>query len=118
MPPAEDPFNAEPSFPAAVLVVTATPTPTPTETPVPQTVTEYRDIYYEVTVEVTRIVEVTPQLPPTSTPVPLAAGSVEICTRVEGARELYIGGYGVVSGGCQTFSFGIGQTSIPVQVNR
>lgn len=94
------------------VVVTATPTPAP------QIITEYRDVYYETIVEVTRVVEVTPIPLSTATVVPLAPGVVEICLRVEGAREIYIGGGGVVSGGCSTFSFGVGQTTIPVQVNK
>lgn len=75
-------------------------------------------------VEVTRIVEV-PALvdpvimAPTATPVPsLAPGTVQICARVEGASALYIGGYGIVNGGCQTFTFGVGQMEIRVQVNK
>jgi hypothetical protein len=75
-------------------------------------------VYYEVTVEVTRIVEVTPVALPTVTPVPLAPGLVQICASVEGAKGLFIGGRGVVTGSCEVFSFGVGQTSIQVQVNK
>lgn len=91
------------------VVVTATPSPVP---PTPEVV------YYEIPVEVTRLVEVAATPLPTPTIVPLAPGTIEICVRVEGAREVYIGGGGVVSGACSTYHFGVGQTSIAVQVNR
>lgn len=93
------------------VVVTATPTEIP---PTPEVV------YYQVPVEVTRVVTQTIQLEaptPTATPA-LASGTVRVCVHLEGAREVYIGGAGVVSGGCQTFSFGVGQTSIAVQINK
>lgn len=80
-----------------------------------------QSVYLEVPgpeIEVTRIVEVTPALMPTLTPIPLAAGTVKVCAFVEGASALYIGNQGVVSGGCQTYSFGVGQTTILVQVNK
>lgn len=93
-----------------IVIVTATPTPIP-----PTPVIQY------VSVEVTRIVEVTPYVLPSPTPSPtpaLSVGTVRICASVEGASALYVGGLGVVSGGCQVFSFGTGQTSIPVQINK
>lgn len=93
-----------------IVVVTATPTSVP-----PTPIVEY------VPVEVTRIIEVTPYVLPSPTPSPtsaLSVGTVKICASVEGATALYVGGLGVVSGGCQVFSFGVGQTSIPVQINR
>lgn len=110
----------EPSTPQAVVttvfretivevVVTATPTPVP---PTPQIE------YVYVQIESTVVVEVTPATLPTLTPVPLAPGTISICASVEGASELYIGGVGVVSGECKRFSFGVGQTSIQVQVNK
>ena len=91
-------------------IVTATPTPVP-----PTPVVEY--IPYEVTVEVQTIVTNTIVATPVA-PLPLANQTVEICVRVEGAREIYVGNVGVVSGQCSTFGFGIGQTSILVQVNK
>lgn len=107
--------------PVVGLVVEDTPTPivvTATPTPTPNIVTEYREIYVQSTVEVTRIVEVTPVVLPTVTPIPLAAGTIKICVALEGAREVYIGQKGVVSGGCEIFAFGVGQTTISVQVNK
>lgn len=98
---------------AAVMVVTATPTVTPEPTATPNIQYVYVDNLVEVPVEVVKEVTVTPV--PT---VGVASGSVEICARVEGATALYIGGFGVASGQCQTFSFGVGQTSIQVQVNK
>lgn len=92
------------------IVVTATPEP-PTPTP------HIEYVYYQVPLEVEKIVTTTVVLEPTATP-SLATGTAQICVALEGAREVYIGGHGVVSGGCQTFSFGIGQTTIGVQINR
>lgn len=94
-----------------VIVVTATPTPVP---PLPQI--EY--IYETVIITEPVYIEVTPLPLPTITPVPLAPGVVSICASVEGASALYIGGQGVVSGECRKFSFGVGQTSIQVQINK
>lgn len=94
-----------------VQVVTATPTFEP-----PTPIVEY--VYEQVPVEVTRIVEITSVPVPTVTPVPLAPGTVKVCAFVEGATGLYIGSRGVVSGGCESFAFGIGQTSIQVQINK
>lgn len=108
-------FREEPTPEKEIVYVEVTAVPTPT----PHIVTEYREIYIEVTREVQTILEVAPvpTVTPTATP-PLAAGTVQICVTLEGARAVYIGQIGVVSGGCQTFGFGIGQTSIPVQINR
>lgn len=92
------------------IVVTATPTPVP---PTPEVI--YINVPYEVERVVTNTITI---VDPTATPIPLAGGSVEICVRVEGAREIYVGGSGVVSGGCEIFAFGVGQTSIQVQVNK
>jgi hypothetical protein len=80
--------------------------------------TVYRDVYITVPQYVTTTIEVTPVPLPTATIVPLSPGTVQICVRVEGAREIYIGGAGVVSGGCQTYAFGVGQTAIQVHVNK
>lgn len=111
-------------------VVAMDPSPTPWPTPM---VIE-REVLVEVTrevpgqpiyvsvpgptVEVTRVVEVTAIPLPTVTPIPLAAGTIQICASVEGATALYIGNEGVVSGQCKSYSFGVGQTTILVQVNR
>lgn len=92
------------------VVVTATPTP---ELPTPEVI--YVNVPYEVERVVTNTVEI---VHPTPTPHTLAPGTVEICVRVEGAREIYIHQSGVVSGSCMEFAFGVGQTSIPVQINR
>lgn len=105
-----DPPTEVPVVEPVVLVVTATPTPTPTEV---------NYVYVEVTREV--IIEVTPNVLPTPTVTPtpaLASGTVKVCASVEGATALYVGGQGIVSGGCQVFSVGIGQSTISVQVNR
>lgn len=125
--------QAQGQSPEVVETATVEPTLEPTATPhvnqpfvvtveVPVIVTQEVEIevpvYYETQVEVTRIVEVVATPEPTATIIPLSPGSVEICVRVEAAREIYVGGYGVVSGGCQTFTFGIGQTSIPVHINK
>lgn len=93
-------------------IVTATPEP-PTATP--NVIYEYFQVPVEVEVE--RIVTTTVVLEPTATPA-LAEGTAKICVALEGAREVFIGGHGVVSGGCQTFTFGVGQTSIAVQINK
>lgn len=90
-----------------VLVVTATPTATPVPTQAP--------VYVYQTVVVTEVVSV---VQPTPTLVPLAPGTVQICARVEGVSAVYVGGRGIVSGGCETFSVGVGQTTIGVQVNK
>lgn len=89
-----------------------------TSTPTPEPIIEVRYEQIQVPVEVTVVVEVTPAPLPTITAIPLASGVVQICASVEGATALYIGGAGVVSGECKKFSFGVGQTSIQVQVNR
>lgn len=118
--------------PAGVLVVTATPTPTvePTQTPAVlyAEVTRQVEVTREVTryvtefipVEVTRLVTVTVAAPVVSTPTPpaLAPGTLRVCADVQGARELYIGGQGIVAGECRSFAFGVGQTSVQVQVNK
>lgn len=115
--------SGSPGLPGAMVELVADDTPTPvvvtaTPTPTPHIVTEYREIYVQSTVEVTRIVEVTPVVLPTITPAPLSPGTVRICVGVEGAREIYIGQKGVVSGACETFAFGVGQTTIGVQINK
>lgn len=92
------------------VVVTATPTPVP---PTPEVV--YVNVPYEVVRVVTETMFVHE---PTPTPKVLAPGVVEICVRVEGAREIYVGNVGVVSGHCSTFAFGVGQTTVPVQINK
>lgn len=94
-----------PTVDPVVIEVTSTPTPTP--------------VYFYVPVEVEKIVTntITVELYPTPTP-SLSPGTVRICADVEGATGLYIGGLGVVSGGCQVFTFGVGQTSIIVHVNK
>lgn len=130
MPTATLPAVALVEDPTATATVEATPTRWPTpiilerevvrEIPVEVTreVSVYREVPIEVTRVVTQLVEVTPFAMATVTPIPLAKGQVKICASVEGATGLYIGGYGVVSGGCQIFTFGVGQTSIQVQINR
>lgn len=123
-----------PELPTQVVVAMApqpedhTPTPWPTPIIIEKEVVSVvtvevpgQSVFVEVpgpTVEVTRIVEVTPVVLPTITPVPLAPGTVKICVSVEGATGIYIGNQGVVSGGCQIFTFGVGQTAIIVQVNK
>lgn len=118
----------------AVFALAGDPDPTATPTAWPTPIIIEREVVSVVTVEVpgqsvfvevpgpvvevTRIVEVTPVVFPTITPVPLAPGSIKVCASVEGARALYIGNEGVVSGGCKTYSFGVGQTTILVQVNK
>lgn len=96
-----------PTVAPVVIEVTSTPTPTPVY------------FYVPVEVEVERIVTqtLTIEAVPTATPA-LSPGTVRICADVEGASALYVGGLGIVSGGCQVFSFGVGQTSIQVQVNK
>lgn len=126
--------TADPAAAAPPATPTETTTPTPTQWPTPiileQTIVKeiqvevtrevsvYRDVIVEV--EVTREVQVVNVVPtPTVTPTPrLAPGAVRVCAWVEGAQALYIGQIGVVSGGCQIFTFGVGQTMIPVQVNK
>lgn len=94
-----------PTVAPVVIEVTSTPTPTP--------------VYFYVPVEVEKIVTQTITIEAVPTPTPaLAAGTVRICADVEGATAIFVGGLGIVSGGCQTFSFGVGQTSIAVQVNK
>jgi hypothetical protein len=98
------------------FVVTATPTYTPVPTVTPVYLYEVQRI--QIPVEVTRIVEVAAAVPATVTPVPLAPGTVRICIDAAGVRELYIGGVGVVGGGCRTFQVGVGASYIEIQVNR
>lgn len=129
-------FGGEDDIPVAQAAELPTEIPTatpeiPTVTPTPVVIERVHTVPVEVTrevsryvevqvpVEVTRIVEVTPVPLPTATATPsLAAGTVRVCVDIEGAREVYVGGFGVVSGGCQTFSFGVGSTYIEVQVNK
>jgi hypothetical protein len=92
------------------VVVTATPTLEPR--------IEYIYEQVQIPVEVTRIVEVAEIPLPTVTPIPLAPGTIEICASVEGAKALYIGGVGVVSGACALYTFAVGQTTILVQVDK
>jgi hypothetical protein len=115
------------SEPTQQPTVEATPTAIVIERPVLATVEVTREVevtrqvstYVSVPVEVTRVITHTVTMyEPTPTAIPLASGVVEICVRVEGAREIYVGGVGVVSDSCSTFAFGTGQTSIPVQVNK
>lgn len=117
-------FTLEPTAPAVtpepvIVVVTATPTATPPATSTPYVVYQPEYITEFVELEVTRVVTQTiTEVLPTETPVPLAEGVVEICARVEGAKSLYIGQIGVVSGECRRFTFGTGATYIEVQVNK
>lgn len=118
------PTQAVFAMPTEAATSTAVPTPIVIMKEVQSVVTvEVRGdpVYVEVPgpqVEVTRIVEVTPFVLPTVTPVPLAPGTIQICASVAGAKQLFIGREGVVSGECKVYSFGVGQTEIVVQVNR
>lgn len=117
-------------IPTMHIVALPTEEPTPTAWPTPiiiyQEVEATREIpaqpiYVEVpgpVVEVTRIVEVAAPILPTVTPIPLAPGTVQICVNLEGAKAVYIGNEGVVSGGCKLYTFGVGQTTILVQVDK
>lgn len=89
------------------IEVTSTPTPTPVY------------VYVTTPIEVIKYVTDTVTVVASPTPTPaLAPGTVKICADVSGASAIYIGGLGIVTGGCQTFSFGVGQTSIQVQINK
>lgn len=118
------PTQAVYALPTEEPTATAWPTPIIIEREIASVVTVEVPgpvVYVEVpgpTVEVTRIVEVPAVVMPTVTPVPLAPGTLKVCASVEGATGLYIGGEGVVSGGCKTYSFGVGQTTVLVHVNR
>lgn len=128
MPTATVPAVADLPTEESTATPTATQWPTPIilerevirEVPIEVTreVSVYRDVMVEVEVTklVTQPVMVLQSVTPT--PVPLAPGTVEICASVEGATAIYIGDTGVVSGECKKFSFGVGQTSIPVKINR
>lgn len=112
---------ALPTEEAATPTPTAWPTAIIVERSVPMPVEVTREVVIFVPgpeIEVTRIVEVAAIPFPTITPVPLASGTIKVCASVEGATGLYIGNEGVVSGACKTYSFGVGQTTILVQVNR
>ena len=80
--------------------------------------------YVQVPFEVTRIVEVVATAEPaTATPfptptAPLAAGVVRICVDASAVKELYVGGVGVVGGGCHMLQVGQGTTFVEVQVNK
>lgn len=91
---------------AALIVVT------------PQIEIQYE--YVNVPYEVTRVVEVVvmaPTIQPTSQAA-LADGGVNICVDAAAVKELYIGGVGVVGGGCSLLQVGPGTTYITIQVNR
>jgi hypothetical protein len=122
-----EPYNPTPTVAVIALEPTSTPWPTPIilereiirEIPVEIEVT--REVAFYVPgpeIEVTRVVTVEVLPPATPTPIPLAPGTIKVCVDIEGAKEVYIGGRGVVSGGCELFQFGPGQTTIGVQVNR
>jgi hypothetical protein len=73
-------------------------------------------------VEVTRVVEVevfTFAATPEPTPMEvLPDGVVSVCVNAIGVKELYVGGVGVVGGGCYLLQVVSGATFIEVQVNR
>lgn len=112
-----------PTATVEVLIVTNT-----VKVDVPYYITEFvtQTIYvegptnYVYTEGPERIVEVfVPQPTAISTvPAVMAPGTVSICVNASGVKELYIGGVGIVGGGCSVFQVGAGASNIEVQVNR
>jgi hypothetical protein len=92
----------------AVIEVTSTPTPTP------HVVVE--NVYYEVPVEVTRLVEVPA---PTFTPTPpVARGIVRLCVYLEGATGLWIDGAGVAGNSCTDVYSTSPVQNIDIEIHR
>lgn len=88
------------------------------------TVTEYIDVvgpleyvYIEGPERVIEVPIYQPTVVPTVPPV-MAPGTVSICVDAAGVKELFVGGLGIVGGGCSLLQVGEGSTIVNVQVNR
>lgn len=128
--------TAAPVIMVQTVVVTATPSPTPepTQTPwimremvtvpvtvtVPYTVTVTvpgKPIYRDKIVMQTQIVTQTVSV--VATPIPLPHGSIELCWRAEGVKEIWLDGTtGVGGSGCQTWMAAAGENLHGVRVLR
>lgn len=137
--PGSDRVAAAPVVTGAVVVATATPGPTqtpwimvvtatasPTLAPTSTPVYVYQEVPIDriVTVEVERRVTVVVDRAVsvdrfvTATPVPLPASAIEICWRVQGAKEIYVNGSGVVGSGCEVYGLSMGISEHLIRVLR